>query len=425
MNQQSEKQIAQNQMENNGSSAKAVGLKVALIVVFLTGFTLGAFFGGAHLLSTSYTAIGAVADIDTLAEEIPKDSFKVTHIPTPQAVKTIYMSQCVAGTPSFRDKLVALVEETELNSIMIDIKDFSGGIAFPTEHPDLAPFVSDACGARDMREFIGTLHDKGIYVIGRITVFQDPLYTSMHPELSVWKNAGGEIWKDHKGLSFIDVGAKPFWDYIVTLSEESYAIGFDELNYDYIRFPSDGNMKEIYYPFSEEVVTADPNFGKAIQLEKFFKYLSTKMDHTGAVLSADLFGMTATNPDDLNIGQVLERTLPYFDYVMPMVYPSHYPNGFRGYQNPAIEPYNVVNFSMSRAVERANELASSSSTPTWIREKVSKNQLRPWLQDFDLGARYTPEMVRAQIQATYDAGLNSWALWDAGNTYTKEALISI
>src|SRR3989344_5379030 len=224
---------------------------------------------------------------------------QVAHIPTPSPVKAIYMTQCAAGTPSFREDLTKLIDSTELNSIVIDIKDYSGGIAFPTNNPALAPYVSDKCGANDMKAFVKELHDKDIYVIGRVTVFQDPLYTTAHPELAVKKeSATSTVWKDHKGLSFIDVGAKPFWDYIVVLSKESYALGFDELNFDYIRFPSDGDMKDIAY-------TWGGGKAKAEALEDFFRYLHEQLKPLGVVISADLFGMTATNEDDLNIGQVL------------------------------------------------------------------------------------------------------------------------
>ena len=128
------------------------------------------------------------------------------------------------------------------------------------------------------------------------------------------------------------------------------------------------------------------------------------------MLSADLFGMVTTNPDDLNIGQIIEFAEPYFDFLAPMVYPSHYPKGFRGYQNVNAYPYEIVKFSMDRGVLR---LIAASSTPA---------KLRPWLQDFDYPVPYTPEMVKAQIQAVYDAGLTSWMLWDPTNIYTTEIL---
>ncbi|MCR4275116.1 MAG: putative glycoside hydrolase [Candidatus Campbellbacteria bacterium] len=405
------------------------------------------FFVAPNVFSSTYTRMAERAEV--LAEKIEKKEVPdVVHMPTPEPMKAIYMSQCVVGTPSFRDKLVVLIDETELNSVIIDVKDFSGKIGFTTDNPILAPAVSDACGARDMKAFIKTLHSKNIYVVARITVFQDPYYTSVHPELAVKKASDGSVWKDHKGLAFIDVGAKPFWEYIVELGRESYKIGFDELNLDYVRYPSDGNMKDIAFTFSKGV-------SKAEMLERFFSFFYESFatgetptsglrpsrrdssDITRPALSVDLFGYTTTNTDDLGIGQVLERALPYFDFVMPMVYPSHYNSGFIGIAKPATSPYEVVKYSMDRSTQRARLLGAaevSTATSTimvFLREQSQKGhgninaqQMRPWLQDFDMGATYTPEMVRAQMQATYDAGLTSWALWDAGNTYTRAALLN-
>lgn len=191
------------------------------------------------------------------------------------------MSQCVVGTPSFREELVELIDTTELNSVVIDIRDYTGKIAFPTDHPLLKDTVSDECGAKDMKAFIEKLHEKNIYVIGRITTFQNPFYAKLHPELAVQKKGGG-VWHDHKGLAFIDVGAKPYWESVVALSTIAYNdYGFDELNFDYIRFPSDGNMKEADYTWSRGKT-------KAEALEEFYKYLHDELKPLGAVLSADL-----------------------------------------------------------------------------------------------------------------------------------------
>ncbi len=362
----------------------------------------------------------------------------VVHVPTPESLKAIYMSQCVVGTPSFRDSLIHFVDTTELNAVIIDIKDYTGRIAFPSTNPILKDSVSPACGARDMKEFVKTLHDKSIYVIARITVFQDPYYTALHPTQSVQSvSRPGEPWKDYKGLSFISVSATPYWEYVVALSKEAHSvIGFDELNYDYIRWPSDGPMSDANYPGGH----------LAEELEKFFKYLAEQVKPTGAVLSADLFGMTTTNTDDLNIGQQLERALPYFDYVMPMVYPSHYPKSFLGLGNPNSDPYLVVNYSMKEAVKRAvatetkvhtlsgipimkteivpatdSTATTTREVPTGLYTKVAypASKLRPWLQDFDYGKDYTSEDIEAQIKATTDAGLTSWAFWDAGNKYNN------
>lgn len=375
----------------------------------------------------------------------------VMGVKTPEAVKAIYMTQCVAGTPTFRDKLIALAETTEINSIIIDIKDFSGGIGFLTDNPKLSPYVSDRCRASDMKELIARMHEKGLYVIGRITVFQDPLQTKAHPERAVQSAKTGGVWKDHKGLSFIDVGATPHWEYIVELSRESRIIGFDELNYDYVRYPSDGPMADAHYTYGE----GKP---KAEALENFFIYLKNHVQDPGLYpagiappkISVDLFGMTTTNTDDLNIGQVLERALPYFDYVAPMVYPSHYPPHFNGWANPNTVPYDLIHFVMKEGARRAAatstpihwaggepiyrnvEITTGTSTPPHTEKQFTglyskpaydpAQKFRPWLQDFDYGGNYGPKEVRAQIQATYDVGLTSWMLWDPGNTYTREAL---
>ncbi len=361
------------------------------------------YFGYPYFYQASYESspVQTIATSTTTLKE-KKKIFVASHIKTPEPVKAIYMTACVAGTPTFREKLVKIAQETEINSIVIDIKDYSGTISFEPENSVLKENEGKGCRVKDMREFIDILHKNGIYVIGRITVFQDPYYTKKHPDLAVQSLKGG-VWKDYKGLSFIDVGAREYWDYIITLSKDSYEAGFDELNFDYIRFPSDGNMKDVVYAWSGTTT-------KAVVLKNFFSYLHEKLSNTGIVLSADLFGMTTTNTDDLNIGQVLENTLPYFDFVAPMVYPSHYPPHFNGWLNPNQHVYEVVNFSMARAVERAK---TASTSPL---------KLRPWLQDFDYGGNYGETEVRAQMKATYDAGLTSWMLWDPANKYTRAAL---
>ncbi len=358
---------------------------------------------------------------EEIQEPLPEAPPVAAHIQTPDAVRAIYMSQCVVGTVSFRDSLVKFIDDTSLNAVVIDIKDFSGGIAFPTDNPTLAPFVSGDCGARDMKSFVESLHAKNIYVIGRITVFQDPLYAKAHPELAVQK-VGGGVWKNYGGLAFIDVNAKPFWDYIVELSRVSYEeFGFDELNYDYIRYPSDGPMKQAVYSLSA-------GKSKEESLEEFFRYLHSKVKPMGIVMSADLFGYVTVHTDDLGIGQVLERALPYFDYIAPMVYPSHYNAGFLGLKDVNSDPYKIVYASMKQSVARViatstpnysfDAIAIASTSPQLYEKKsYPASVMRPWLQSFDYPVAYTPAMVAAQIKANEDAGLNSYLFWDAGNKY--------
>ncbi len=397
----------------------SLALIVFAVVYFIIPLILNANYG---------KKTGEISVPLTVAVKDENSLWTASHLPTPQSVKAIYMTSCVAGSKELRGNLVKLIDETELNSVVIDIKDYSGTLSFVPDEPSLKDFVSTRCYASDMASFIESLHQKNIYVIGRITVFQDPFLVKRRPDLAVKKKSDGTAWKDFKGISFTDPGAKEVWDHAVLIAKASHNIGFDELNFDYIRFPSDGPMKDIYFSWSGE-------HSKPAVLKDFFKYLSEKLLPTGAALSADLFGMTTTNIDDLNIGQVLENALPYFDYIAPMVYPSHYPTRFMGFVNPADKPYEVVKFSMDSAVRRVlatTTLAkipgvaalASTTPPLYPKESFPAKKLRPWLQDFNLGATYTAEMVRKQIQATYDSGLDSWMLWSASNRYTKDALLA-
>ncbi len=361
----------------------------------------------------------------------------VAHKSTPEYVRAIYVSQCGATSAKLRAYIESLLKETELNAVIIDVKDYSGTVSFKMRDGIALP-GGKGCVVRDMKEWIEELHKQDVYVIARITVFQDPLYAEVYPELAVHrKSATTTPWRDKHGLAFIDVGARKFWKYIVNISQESHSIGFDELNFDYVRYPSDGNMRDVYYTHSgnENGVVES----REEELEKFFRYLTSRLrqgtDKHVPILSADLFGMTTTNTDDLTIGQVQERAEPYFDYIAPMVYPSHYPSWFIGLDNPNENVYEVVKYSMSKAVERMvatttpnasfkySQRIGTSTPAIYSKPASSAYKMRPWLQDFNYGGDYDAAKVRAQIQATYDSGLNSWMLWNPANRYTREALL--
>ena len=360
---------------------------------------------------TSYSSILSKIPESTSTPIDTSSVYIATHVDTPSSVKGVYMTACVAGTPSWRTRIEDLIKTTELNSVVIDIKDYSGTLAF--EDKALQADDASGCKVKDMQDFVTELHKDHIYVIGRITVFQDPYYAKSHPELAIKSKSNGGLWKDRSGLSYIDVGAKPYWDYIVKLSKASYTLGFDEINYDYIRYPSDGNLKDMNTTWTVGTST------KAEMVKSFFSYLHNQLKDTNIKTSADLFGLTTVAEDDMGIGQVLLNTLPYFDFVDPMVYPSHFAAGFDGYKSPAAHPYEVIQKSMSVAVTREQnfniENGLATSTPS---------KLRPWIQDFDLvGVPYGVPEVRAQIKATNDVGLTSWLVWDAGNKYTPGAFL--
>ncbi len=373
---------------------------VVLLVLFSINIVLP------YFLKTDYSTIGSRDQIASAEILEPP----VAHMETPEPLKAIYMTACVAGTPSWRESLKELIKTTELNAVVIDIKDYTGTISFPNDFPKVSG--SKGCVVSDMKDFVASLHADDIYVIGRISVFQDLSYTQLFPELAVKSKKTGGVWKDRKGIAFVDVGAKDYWQYILDISKASYELGFDELNFDYIRYPSDGDMKDTNFTWTVGTST------KPEMLEGFFAHLAENLKGTGAKTSADLFGMTTTITNDMGIGQVLERALPYFDYVAPMVYPSHYPATWNGFANPASHPYEVIQIAMKAGRDREVALNISNGLAT-----STSSKLRPWLQDFDLGGDYGPAEVRAQMKATYDVGLTSWMLWSAANKYTAGALL--
>jgi hypothetical protein len=381
-----------------GSTIIVFSIIVSLLIA------LFAYFYIPKMTAESYTQGDEIKEKSVEEAVIPEEKIVVSHIETPEAVKAIYMSSWVAGTKSIRDKVILLVEQTEVNALVIDVKDYTGKISFTPKNGTLLAYGSSEKRISDIDELIEELHSKNIYVIGRVAVFQDPHMTKTHPEYAV-KTASNKdlVWKDDKGISWLDAGAEEVWEYSALIAEEAYARGFDEINYDYIRFPSDGNMRDIYFPHSEGKVKSEVMRG-------YFEFLKMRFALQDIPISADFFGMVTTNKDDLGIGQLLEHGLANFNFVAPMVYPSHYPDGWNNFSNPADHPYDVIKLSMGPAITRAEAMG------------LTRDSLRPWIQDFNLGATYTAEMVRAQITALDDLGIDSWMIWDPSNTYTEGAL---
>lgn len=375
-----------------------IGVSLILITLVLIPF----FVSGKFLYST-----------DNLVENLTKTNLSISitddeekkHVLTPSdGVRGLYMSSWVAGNKSLRAPIVDLIETTGLNAVVIDLKDVTGKVTYSTEHPDILNF-GDVVENRipDLQEFVNELHKKNIYVIGRIAVFQDDFSPHHHLEDSVQSKTGG-LWSDRRGLEWFDVSSQKIWEYTVALSEDAYAHGVDEINLDYVRFPSDGNIQNMILPITGESTHPE-------SLEKFFIFMDDELRFTrGIPLSADVFGITTTTNHDVGIGQIFEKIAPYVDAIAPMIYPSHYPAGFHGYDNPAAVPYEIITIATQGAIDKFSALGIEP-----------QHHLRPWIQDFNLGATYDAQKVEAQIQALYDLGITSFLVWDPANTYTTAA----
>lgn len=380
-------------------------LVLTLVFFWVTGKGDTAFFKVKQLGTESYNKIseGTSTPIVATSTNATTTPVKVvSHIKTPEHVKAIYMSSWVAGTPSVRENLIKLIEDTELNAVVIDVKDNTGVLSWEGR-------------IRDIDELIEELHAKNIYVIARIAAFQDPAYIERNPGSAVTNINTGKIWRDRKGEPWVDTGSVAMWEYLGSLGKETYARGFDELNYDYIRFPTDGDLKAMRFPISGERGLTD----KRTIVRDFYKYLHETFSPLGIPISGDVFGIITTNANETKtLGQDMGDALLYFDYVAPMVYPSHFYAGTAGYANPAAHPGPIISYSMGGAVAIIESMASSTGMST----SSLAAKLRPWYQDFDMGATYTAEMVRAQITAGEKLNIRSWMLWDPANKYTPSAL---
>ncbi len=308
-----------------------------------------------------------------------------------------YLTAWTAANKSTLRQAIKLLTNFNLNSVVIDLKDYSGYVFFKTNnnlisgYNTLKPILS-------LQTLTNFLHQNNIYVIGRIVVFQDNLLPRKINSFAV-KNKNNELWLDNKNITWIEPFNRDYWQYIVEISKEALAQGIDEINLDYVRFPTDGNLRDIVY---------SQNFASRRDvIKEFLRFVNEniKKSYPDKKISLDIFGLTLIAGDnDLGIGQTLEDALTYSDYVMPMLYPSHFAKGFYGYQNPAEYPYEVIHYSLSKALSRFPEL---------VRAK-----LRPWFQAFNIGAIYDSEKVYLQIKAFEDLNLNNgWFLWNSSNIY--------
>lgn len=366
----------------------------------------------------------------------------------PDVVKAIYSTGWSAGAAKI-NRLIDIAKKTEVNALVIDIKDYSGVISYDIQVPEVLKYGAKEIRIPRINTLIKRLHDEGIYVIGRVTIFQDPALAKSRPELAIKDSGTGKVWRDRKGISWIDPTSKDAWDYNLAIVRDAFDRGFDEINFDYIRFPSDGDLTKLQFPFYDSSKEL-----KKDAIRRFFQYLRASLPDRK--ISADLFGLVTVNKDDLGIGQYIEYAYESFDYVAPMIYPSHYANGFIGYKNPAQYPYEVIKYSMDRAAKRLYDFlnpqpvktttATGEAKTVMAKQPKNESKLRPWLQDFNLGAVYDSAKVRAQINAVYDsfcafdpaafpkdkpcdpalsnktkALYNGWMIWDPANNYHSAA----
>jgi len=333
------------------------------------------------------------------ATQVADDTSNLT--PPPDTVKGIYLSANGAADSATLDEIIDLANTTELNAVVLDIKE--GYVWYDTQ----VGFFKDADAVDpvyDVQAVLKKLHDNGIYVIARLVVFNDPIVAQAYPELAIPSVDGGS-WLGADGQPWVNPFKKELWQANIDLAVEAAQLGFDEIQYDYIRFPSDGDLAKMNF---DNEYTFDDRVGA---INGFLEESLPQVHAAGAWQSADVFGIIALYDDDQGIGQYLPEIYKHVDFVSPMVYPSHFTaDSIDVGGTPNDYPGEVIEISMNGALNLMDNQAG---------------KLRPWLQDFSLGgmSAYGPDQVRAQIDAAEAAGVEGWLLWNTGGGTSNGAAL--
>ena len=314
-------------------------------------------------------------------------------------VRALYVNRFAAQSSKRMKQLIRIADETEINALVIDLKD-EFGLNYHASNPVFERNAGNAGTIRNLPALLDTLRAHHILPIARMVVFKDSVTARVHPEWTI-RRQDGSAWRDKKGITWVNPYHHELWDYNIGVAEELARMGFGEIQFDYIRFP------EPYPSLPTQVFPDNKGVAKPDVLAAFLKDANARLDKLGARTTADIFGLVASVGGPLEVGQWWEKISPNVDVVLPMVYPSHYPRGELGLAVPNAEPYKVLNIALSSARRRDAKLGITAP-----------EHVRPWLQAFTLGKpAYGAAELEAQKKGTYAAGYDGWVLWNPGSKY--------
>ncbi len=321
----------------------------------------------------------------------------------PFVAKAIYINADSIATPGKLQALLDLVDRTELNAVVIDVKaDNSGQILYDSKLPLVQQLNTARKIIPDLDGLLANLKARKVYAIARLSVFWDQAVTDAKPEWALKsKKVPGQVWADSYGKHWANPYNPQVWDYNIQVAQEVANKGFSEVQFDSAYFPSDGDLDDIDFgPDTAGKKRVDAISG-------FFDRAYTELSPMGVYVAADTFGLTPFVKDDMGVGQHFEDLAARIDYICPSIYPSQFGDGFLEFPKPAEHPFEIVGETMKKAAARA------ASTPA---------KVRPWLQDFSGKVQYDAPKVRAEIDAAEQNGAVGWMLWNFGNVYTEGAL---
>jgi hypothetical protein len=357
-------------------------------------------------LATLLAAPPAPAQATTASPVSRSESTVVPLVPRPPVVRGLYVNRWAAIGQRMWD-LIGIAKRTEVNALVIDVKDDRGYVlyrsAVPLAHAIGADTVNPMPASR-MRAVLDTMRANGILPIARIVVAKDPLLASARRDWAVKRRSDGAPWLDQSGNPWLDPHQRGVWSYAADLAAEAVKLGFSEVQFDYVRFPDDPRLiRQAAFPLAK-------GRHRDQVIREQLGYLRSRVKPLGVPMAIDVFGLTTSDSTDMGIGQRWEQFADQADVVLPMTYPSHYARGTYGIARPNANPYDVLDHALTDGLARN-------------RTVVNAAEIVPWYQDFTLGApRYGVKQLRAQMQAGYDNGVRSWMLWNPGSKYTIGAL---
>lgn len=378
--------------EGQFNKVRAKGLLILFLIIFLSGSSV---YADSNDFILEYNLKRLPEPNYNLSNNEHKFYLPEFH------VRGIYVTGWVAGTEEKMQELIELVDKTVLNAMVIDVKDQQGFLSYNSSVKLVKEIGANRNKIKNIKGLLNRLHNKGIYTIARLAIFKDALLAKSRPDLAL------PIWDPYQkkviySKSWVDPSKKEVWDYNVLLAREAVELGFDEIQFDYIRYPAMAK--------SPLEAILKENKTKSEIINSFAAYARDKLADLNVPISIDVFGLTTTVKDDLGIGQNFAQLTDIIKIISPMVYPSHYAAGSYGIEIPASQPYQIIYKSLVDA-----------------RKKVINKKnviIRPWLQDFSLGYQYSFQEVIDQIRAAESLDINEWLLWNPQSKYTKEALLN-
>jgi hypothetical protein len=332
----------------------------------------------------------------------------VAHVPTPDTLRGLYVNRWAALGGKLT-RLIDVAKKTEVNALVIDVKDDRGFVLYRSSVALAREIGADTADGHWMspsklRAVLDTMIANGIYPIARIVVAKDPLLARKRLDLAIKRKSDLKPWLDKNGHPWLDPHQRAIWQYAADLAREAYEIGFSEVQFDYVRFPDEKRLiTETVYPLANGRTRAQV-------IREQLGFVRSALKPQGIRVTADVFGLTATDTTDMGIGQQWEMFVDQVDVVLPMIYPSHFARGTYKLRNPNAHPYKTIDNALKDAIARSASISNAA-------------KIIPWYQDFTLGRpRYSVTEIRAQKKAGYDNGFQSWILWNPKSNYTLAAL---